>query len=104
MATLTVWKFDEVGGAGDTLATIQDLQQQELIQIRDAAIVTWPADKKKPKTKQLHNLAGAGALSGAFWGWFFGILFWAPIRLGGWCRRRGALGFSERCRYRRRLH
>ena len=79
MATLTVWKFDEVGGAGDTLATIQDLQQQELIQIRDAAIVTWPADKKKPRTKQLHNLAGAGALGGAFWGWFFGILFWVPL-------------------------
>ena len=79
MATLTVWKFDEVGGAGDTLATVQNLQQQELIKIRDAAVVTWPADKKKPKTKQLHNLAGSGALSGGFWGWFFGILFWVPL-------------------------
>jgi len=79
MATLTVWKFDEVGGAGSALATIQDLQQQELIQIYDAAIVTWPADKKKPKTKQLHNLAGAGALSGGFWGWLFGLLFLVPL-------------------------
>ena len=27
----------------------------------------------------MHNLAGAGALSGAFWGMLFGLLFFIPI-------------------------
>jgi len=35
--------------------------------------------QKKPKTRQLHNLAGIGALSGAFWGMLFGIIFFVPI-------------------------
>lgn len=79
MATLTVWKFDSAEGAATTLSTLEDLQGQELIQVADAAIVSWPEGKKKPKTKQLHNLAGAGALGGAFWGWLFGLLFLVPI-------------------------
>jgi uncharacterized membrane protein len=61
------------------LGTIQSLQKQQLISIHDAAIVTWPAGKKKPKTRQLQNMAGAGALSGAFWGMLFGLLFFIPF-------------------------
>jgi uncharacterized membrane protein len=79
MATLTVLKFNEATMAEDALGTMQGLQSQELIKVVDAAIVTWPANKKKPKTRQLHNLAGAGALSGAFWGWLFGLLFLVPL-------------------------
>ena len=58
---------------------IEDLSKKQLIKLHDAAIVTWPEGKKKPKTKQLHNLAGAGALSGAFWGMLFGLIFFIPI-------------------------
>jgi uncharacterized membrane protein len=79
MATLTVLKFGDATAADNALGTVQSLQSQELITIRDAAIVTWPSDKKKPKTRQLHNLTGAGALSGAFWGWLFGLLFFVPL-------------------------
>ena len=43
------------------------------------ATVSWPAGKKKPKTRQLNNLAGAGALGGAFWGLLFGLLFFVPF-------------------------
>jgi uncharacterized membrane protein len=50
-----------------------------LIQVEDGAIVTWPAEAKKPKTKQLHNLTGAGAMGGAFWGMLFGLLFFVPF-------------------------
>lgn len=32
----------------------------------------------KVKVKQANNLVGAGALGGAFWGMFIGLLFWAP--------------------------
>jgi uncharacterized membrane protein len=79
MATLTVLKFPTASGAEDMLGVLEGLQKQQLITIQDAAIVTWPAGKKKPKTRQLHNLAGFGALEGAFWGMLFGLLFFVPI-------------------------
>ena len=58
---------------------IEDLSKKQLITLHDAAIVSWPEGKKKPKTKQLSNLTGAGALSGAFWGMLFGLIFFIPI-------------------------
>ena len=63
MATLTVWKFASADGAAATEATIQSLQKQELIKVYDAAVVSWPQGAKKPKTRQLNNLVGAGALA-----------------------------------------
>lgn len=79
MATLTAVKFPSAEGAEQTLATLQGLQQQHLITIQDAAIVTWPEGKSKPKTRQLTNMAGAGALNGAFWGMLFGLIFLVPL-------------------------
>jgi uncharacterized membrane protein len=79
MATLTVLKFETADGAEKALEVVKDLSKQNLITLHDAAIVTWPADKKKPKTKQLTDLSGAGALSGAFWGMLFGLIFFVPI-------------------------
>jgi len=79
MTTLTVLEFPSAEGADQLLGKLQDLQKQQLIQIQDAAIVTWPAGRKKPQTRQLHNLAGAGALGGAFWGMLFGLLFFIPF-------------------------
>lgn len=79
MATITVLKFDNAEGAGEALDTVQSLSKQHLINLHDAAIVTWPEGKKKPKTKQLANLAGVGALDGAFWGMLFGLIFFVPF-------------------------
>lgn len=79
MATLTVWAFDDVGGADRAIETLQSLQSRQLINIQDAAVVTWEVGKKKPKTRQLNNLAGVGALGGAFWGMLFGLLFFIPL-------------------------
>ncbi len=79
MATFTVWKFDSAGGAGEVLSTLERLQKEELIQVLDGATVSWPEGKKKPKTQQLHSLAGAGAMGGAFWGFLFGLLFFVPL-------------------------
>jgi uncharacterized membrane protein len=79
MATLTVWKFPSAGGADEAIRTLEQLQSQELIKVLDGAVVSWPADKKKPRTRQLHNLAGAGALGGAFWGLLFGLIFFVPL-------------------------
>jgi uncharacterized membrane protein len=79
MATLTVWKFDTAGGADDAIGTLESLSKQELITIHDAATVSWPEGKKKPKTHQETSLTGAGALGGSFWGLLFGLLFFVPL-------------------------
>jgi uncharacterized membrane protein len=79
MATLTVWKFDSPRGAEDALVLLERMQKEELVQINDAAYVTWPEGKKKPKTEQLHKLTSAGALGGSFWGLLFGLLFFVPL-------------------------
>jgi uncharacterized membrane protein len=79
MATLTVWKFPTASGADMAQDTLEQLSKQELIRVHDAAVVTWPEDAKKPKTRQMHSLTGAGALGGAFWGLLFGLLFFVPL-------------------------
>ena len=79
MATLTAWAFPTVDGADQAVEHVKQLQTQELIKLQDAAIVTWPTGNSKPKTRQLNNLTGAGALGGAFWGMLFGLLFFIPL-------------------------
>jgi uncharacterized membrane protein len=79
MTTLTVLKFDTAKGAENELEIIENLSKKQLIELQDAAIVTWPVGKKKPKTKHLTDLAGIGAQSGAFWGMLFGLIFFIPL-------------------------
>jgi uncharacterized membrane protein len=79
VATLTVWKFDTAEGAEHASKTVQDLSRENLIVIHDAAIVQWEEGRKKPRTRQLNHLAGAGALGGAFWGMLFGLIFLVPL-------------------------
>ena len=79
MTTLTVWKFPDASGADLAQATLAQLQKEELITIHDAATVSWPEGAKKPTTKQLRNLTGAGALGGSFWGLLFGLIFFVPL-------------------------
>jgi uncharacterized membrane protein len=79
VATLTVWKFDTPYGADNASKTLQDLARENLIVVHDAAVVEWEEGKKKPKTRQLRNLAGVGALGGAFWGMLFGLIFLVPL-------------------------
>jgi uncharacterized membrane protein len=67
VATLTVWKFPNATGAEDATRTLDGLARQQLITIHDAATVSWEEGKKKPTTRQLHNLVGGGALGGMFW-------------------------------------
>lgn len=79
MATLAAIEFPTVDGADRALNTLDQLQKQRLIVVHDAAVVSWPPDKKQPKTRQAHNLAGAGALGGMFWGMLFGLIFFVPL-------------------------
>jgi len=78
MNTLTVFKFGTPEGAQEMLNNVYKMQNEELITVVDAATVSWPEDRKAPKTKQAVNLTGAGAMDGAFWGMLFGLLFFVP--------------------------
>jgi len=79
MATLTAWKFPSPYGADDALATLEKLQSEALIQVQDAATVSWEPGRKKPKTREMHSTKRAGALGGGFWGLLFGLIFFVPI-------------------------
>lgn len=79
MATMTALKFATPDGAEQALETLTGLQRQALIQIHDAAVVSWPAGKKKPRTRQAVPTTAAGALDGAFWGMLFGLIFFMPF-------------------------
>lgn len=92
MATLTVWKFDSPGGADNAVETLRSLEKQELITVHDAATVSWPADAKKPHTRQLNDMVGSGALGGMFWGLLLGLIFFVPLLGAAIGAASGALG------------
>ncbi|WP_116948878.1 DUF1269 domain-containing protein [Jiangella endophytica] len=94
MATFTVWKFEDPTAADRAVTLLESLQKQELIQVHDAATVSWPADKKKPKTRQLSSMTRIGALGGAFWGLLFGLLFFVPLLGAAVGAAAGAIGGS----------
>ena len=79
MENLVVLTFPTAEGAQIMLGRLEALQKQQLITVVDGAIVSWPAGASKPKTEQLRNLTGVGALGGAFWGMLFGLLFFIPF-------------------------
>ena len=79
MSSLTVWKFKSPYGATNALDELMDLQRQQLIQVLDAAAVSWEEGRKKPKTREMHSTKKAGALGGGFWGLLFGLIFFIPI-------------------------
>ncbi|MFE4723259.1 hypothetical protein ACFRLW_44215 [Streptomyces sp. NPDC056728] len=51
MATLTVSRFDASRSAEAVEATLLQLQKQELIKVRDTAVVIWTQDAMKPKPR-----------------------------------------------------
>jgi uncharacterized membrane protein len=53
METLTVLKFYTARGAEDALDMLVDLSKKQMINIEDAAIITWPVGNKKPSTRHL---------------------------------------------------
>ena len=92
MATLSVLKFNDQSGADRVLLALQGMQEQQLITLEDAAVVSWPEDRKKPQTRQLHSTGGSGALGGAFWGFLFGLIFFIPLLGMAMGAAMGALG------------
>src|SRR5262249_46828366 len=96
-SSLVVLKFDTPDGAAKGLELAQMLQKEHLLQLLDAATVTWPKGKKKPKTRHLGDLSAAGACDGAFWGLLFGLIFFVPFLGAAFGAALGALSghFSD---------
>lgn len=89
--SLVVLKFDSPEGAEQGLELALGLQKQHLLELLDAATVTWPKGKAKPKTRHLVDLTSAGACDGAFWGLLFGWLFFVPFLGAAFGAAMGAL-------------
>ena len=66
----------------DTAFRVRDrlvqLTKEHIIELEDLVVVVHRRDGKT-EIKQATNLAGMGALSGAFWGLLIGLIFFAPI-------------------------
>jgi len=77
MSELIVFAFPTETDASEMDETIHYLMKEELIALKDAAVVIRKPDGKI-KVKQATNLVGVGAFGGAFWGMLIGLLFWAP--------------------------
>ena len=69
--------FKTETGAEEMRDALPSLQKQQLLTLDDAAVVVRKADGKV-KVKQAVSLVGEGALGGAFWGMFIGLLFFMP--------------------------
>jgi uncharacterized membrane protein len=78
MSNLFVLKCADEATGENILATLKRLQNQHLITVEDAALVTLQPNGK-PKIRQANDLVGAGALGGAFWGMLIGLLFLSPL-------------------------
>ena len=79
MNTLSAWIFPADDGADRALLRLQPLADQGLITVDDAAIVPWPATRRKPALHGLGSLTGPGALWEGFWGLVLGMIFVAPL-------------------------
>lgn len=79
MATVTVLKFPTADGALAALGLLKELEVSRFIKLHDAAIVSWPAGKKSPTTRQVHDPIATGAVSGMFWGMLLGLIFAVPL-------------------------
>jgi uncharacterized membrane protein len=77
MSDMIVFGFKSETGAEEMRDALGPLQKQQLIALDDAAVVVRHQDGKV-KVKQAVDLVGSGALGGAFWGMFIGLLFFMP--------------------------
>lgn len=75
---IIVLAFDNERAAFEVRDKLIQMQKQYLIRLIDAAVAVRHQDGKL-KIKQIVDLTSEGALGGAFWGLFAGILFWMPL-------------------------
>lgn len=78
MSTLVAVVFHDESTAFEMRAALAKMQNQYLLELDDAVVVTRDS-KGKIKLHQAVSLTAAGAASGAFWGMLVGLLFFNPL-------------------------
>lgn len=78
MSDLIVISFEDQQTAFALRAELAKLQQEYLIEMDDAVVVTKD-DDGKVKLHQAQNLTALGAVSGGFWGTLIGMIFLNPL-------------------------
>lgn len=96
VATLTLWRFDDEGGAEAASRLLGELERKGALRLLDAAVVTWPAGARRPRGSPVLTGSARGALGGSFWGLLLGIIFFAPLLGLAVGAAAGALGGSLR--------
>ena len=78
MTRLIAIVFHDESAAFEMRAALTKMQNQYLIELEDAVVVTRD-HKGKIKLDQAVSMTAAGAASGAFWGMLIGLLFFNPL-------------------------
>ena len=78
MSTLVAIAYDDPYRAEDVRLMLRKMQRDYLLDLDDA-VVAVKDDKGRIRLDQPHNLTGAGAVGGGFWGALIGLLFMAPL-------------------------
>ena len=78
MSTLVAVVFEDESTAFEMRAALVKMQQQYLLQMEDAVVVTRDPNGKA-NLHQAVSLTAAGAVSGGFWGMLIGLLFLNPL-------------------------
>ena len=79
MATFTVWKFEDPGGAAQAATMLKNAEADNLVTVVDHAVMSWPVGAEKPEVEHKHDDPKRGAAWGAFWGILTGALFTVPV-------------------------
>lgn len=62
LTLLIALEFNTQQGADEALGKVRKLHNQVLLQLPDARVVSCEAGQTKPKSRELHDITGAGAL------------------------------------------
>jgi uncharacterized membrane protein len=104
MSELIVIGYEDPKVAEDAYQTVQNLQQEYVVNLNGLAIVTVDAEGKT-HVDTPSKIVGVSAASGALWGTLFGILFLVPglgllagAAMGGLFGKLGKSGIDEQFR------
>ena len=78
MTMLRTWSFGSDLGAQRAARALTG-RPRESVGVEDVAVVSWPADRRRPLAWQACDVVNEGRLSGAFWGLLFAQLFLLPL-------------------------
>ena len=79
MNTLSVWCFPDPDAAVRLVGGLHAAAEEGRVAIDDAALVSWPAARRTPATRELGSVTGPGKLWGGFWGMLFALIFLTPL-------------------------